>query len=274
MSEYAEGSGDLDEYCDAWPPGCLPISGTADLCNITYSRAASIAAFQDYYDFLTRMYLDPQYLMTPPEGGWPEITPENLKDLNKTDEVIALLRFLPYVRKHPDGTPIHSAGFCVFADWASYARDISRRPALYPASDAAKITEVPFDHVPPHVIGLVESKYHKMFLDTHLGVIYFCGTVFGYPAVISDKVEQPIKPVQDEPHDYPPKKKLIGARAAVEIVEEKHALTHEDAEAGRMVSEIFRRHGWPASQDFSREQCMADVERQIKEHYPDRFFAH
>ncbi|CAK1360700.1 unnamed protein product [Cercospora beticola] len=113
MSEHAESSGDLDEYCDDWPPGCLPISETMDLCNITYSRAATVAAFQDYYDFLTKMYLDPKYLMQPPEGGWPEITPENLKDLNKTDEVVPLLRCLPYVRKHSYGTPIHSQSLSV-----------------------------------------------------------------------------------------------------------------------------------------------------------------
>jgi len=44
------------------------------------------------------MYLRESDVIEPPEGGWPNITTDSLQDLGKTDEVISLLRHLPYIR--------------------------------------------------------------------------------------------------------------------------------------------------------------------------------
>lgn len=35
-------------------------------------------------------------IAVPPESGWPDM--ENIRELNKTDEVINLLRHIPYTR--------------------------------------------------------------------------------------------------------------------------------------------------------------------------------
>jgi hypothetical protein len=62
----------------------------------SYSRDETIAAVMDYYQFLTKMpFLEPSDILYPPPEGWPQITKERLA--KKSDEVIELLRHLPYV---------------------------------------------------------------------------------------------------------------------------------------------------------------------------------
>jgi hypothetical protein len=67
----------------------------------TYSRDECVAAFREYYAFLASMFMDPTFIIEPPADGWAEITPEVMSDLGKTDEVIDLLRHLPYIRQAP-----------------------------------------------------------------------------------------------------------------------------------------------------------------------------
>lgn len=86
----------------------LSISETQDLCNISYSREATIAALKDYFLFLTELYLDPEQVAFSPKEGWEEITITNMRPLGKTDEVIQLLRHLPYIKSSGlghDSTP-------------------------------------------------------------------------------------------------------------------------------------------------------------------------
>lgn len=117
-----------------------PLSEAApDLYNITYSRETTIAAIKDYYEFLTKMcvrpacarsqsivqvypipktllitllylrYMDLGDIATPPEGGWPDM--EHIRELGKSDEVIELLRFLPYTR--PSGREGEAHGMLI-----------------------------------------------------------------------------------------------------------------------------------------------------------------
>lgn len=88
--------------------GLLDISETVDLRNLSYSRADTIAAFEDYYKFLKLMYLDEDIVTFPPEGGWPEITTESMQNLGKTDEVVALLRHIPYIQVSANRKKTHS----------------------------------------------------------------------------------------------------------------------------------------------------------------------
>ena len=55
---------------------------------VGFNRDATVAAIRDYYHFLTKMYLDEDRIMEPPPGGWPNMTPETMSPLGKTDEVI------------------------------------------------------------------------------------------------------------------------------------------------------------------------------------------
>jgi len=42
-----------------------------ELSDIAYSRDATIAAFRDYYQFLTKMYLKESDVIEPPEDAGP-----------------------------------------------------------------------------------------------------------------------------------------------------------------------------------------------------------
>jgi hypothetical protein len=88
---------------------------------MTFSRYECIAAVRDYYQFLAKMFMDESRIMEPPPGGWPNITPRALSALNKTEEVVSLLRHLPYiddsdVDNHPQCIP-----FTTFANWNTLA---------------------------------------------------------------------------------------------------------------------------------------------------------
>lgn len=85
-----------EDECDS-DTGLLAISETEDLCNISYSRDATVTAFKEYFQFLTQMYLDPEHVVYPPDDGWPEITTASMQGFHKTDEVVDLLRHLPDV---------------------------------------------------------------------------------------------------------------------------------------------------------------------------------
>ena len=67
----------------------------------SYSRAEVVAAVQDFYELLIQLpYIDTNALSFAPMGGWSGVNAEVLRSRGKTEEVIELLRHLPYLR-HP-----------------------------------------------------------------------------------------------------------------------------------------------------------------------------
>lgn len=114
----SDNDSDVPECDCASESGLLSISETLDLCNISYSREATIAAFKEYFLFLTELYLDPEQIVFPPEEGWEEITITNMQPLGKTDKVIELLRHLPYIKPSGlchDSTPYTRATMIPFS---------------------------------------------------------------------------------------------------------------------------------------------------------------
>jgi hypothetical protein len=91
-----------------------------------FDRDATVAAIRDYYHFLTKMYLDGDRIMEPPPGGWPDITPEIMRPLKKSDAVVDLLRHLPYI--NDSGTRndqrVHMVPYGPSAVWPDMARDL------------------------------------------------------------------------------------------------------------------------------------------------------
>jgi hypothetical protein len=63
-----------------------------------YGRQEIITGLTDFYSFLSTLpYVKPSAVLTPPTNGWPNITRENFSQLGKNDEVINLLKHLPYI---------------------------------------------------------------------------------------------------------------------------------------------------------------------------------
>jgi hypothetical protein len=163
------------------------------LNEISYSRDAVVAAVRDYYGFLVDMYLPKSQVLQAPDGGWPSITSDTWTDFGKSDEVIALLRHLPYIFNtnyaEADGAPK-----CKFADWQSLTRITDgRQIKILTEIDAGE------GDVPAHMVGL--TLRHRdvpsvILLDTELGVVYWpeCPGPIKY----SSAREQ----LMDDPYDW------------------------------------------------------------------------
>lgn len=93
---------------------------------VGFDRDATVAAVRDYYHFLTKMYLEADRIMEPPPGGWPDITPESMRPLGKTDAAVDLLRHLPYI--DDSGTRndqrVHIVPYGPSAVWPDIARGL------------------------------------------------------------------------------------------------------------------------------------------------------
>ncbi|KAL8831395.1 MAG: hypothetical protein Q9170_005309 [Blastenia crenularia] len=64
-----------------------------------YSRTEIITAITEFYSLLVALpYISPDALVFPPMEGWPGVKVDDLRARGKTNEVIELLRHLPYLR--------------------------------------------------------------------------------------------------------------------------------------------------------------------------------
>jgi hypothetical protein len=146
------------------------------LCEVSYSREATIAAVSDYFDFLASMYVKKSAILRPPEGGWPGMTVGGFQKVavEKTDEAIALLRHLPYLARLPDGSDIVAGPPGTgFFSW----RDLACCQVLSAPFVTRFMTEGLWDLweglVPRHIIGLARGNCAHFWLDTRLGIIYW-----------------------------------------------------------------------------------------------------
>lgn len=63
----------------------------------SYSREEAVAAIRGFYEFFTKTpSLNPSDIAYPPPEGWPEINASTMAGLNKNEDVIDLLKHLPY----------------------------------------------------------------------------------------------------------------------------------------------------------------------------------
>ena len=70
----------------------------------SYPRDEVIAAIQDFYELLIRLpYVEPDALILPPKEGWSGVNIQELERRGKTEEVVELLRHLPYLRSAAPG---------------------------------------------------------------------------------------------------------------------------------------------------------------------------
>lgn len=126
----------------------------------TYSREAAISAITDLYESLTTLlYVEPTDILYPPPGGWPHITQENeaFASLNKTDEVIELLRHLPYLDSRRNQWYIRP--------WSTACDYVNKDPRKY-------LPVVPDEfEFPPWVITLTDSGRYgqSLIFDTSDG---------------------------------------------------------------------------------------------------------
>jgi hypothetical protein len=266
------------------------------LSEISYSHEAAVAAISDYFDFLAKMYLDESAILRPPEGGWPEITPDRLQGLGKTDEVIMLLRHIPYLRTDIDnGKSEAEAGpsGVRFYSWIEHIRNVTRPGGngLETLEDAKIMTE-PIDYmeaglIPPNIVGLITTKQDLWLLDTQLGVVYW----HTCPIWLSTRSWR--QRIEDDPLEYAPEdqadwrnepawaitdffevlkdqfRQLRSIPLSPTVVLDPEGVSQDPEVQGALslAQAVYREHGWPDLDRYRKKECLKAVRERLTERY-------
>ena len=134
--------------------------------NPVYSRDKCVAVIRDFYEFLTSMFMDPTFIVEPPPGGWPSIDADAMRELGKTDEVVDLLRHLPYIANNVSAEGLPG---CNFYKWTVAIDDL--RADKTDAECISLFTEGCEDQfgakLPGYCVGLVEMGLDRLDRDMY-----------------------------------------------------------------------------------------------------------
>ncbi|KAH6699845.1 hypothetical protein BKA61DRAFT_647087 [Leptodontidium sp. MPI-SDFR-AT-0119] len=255
--------------------------------DIAYSREATIGAVRDYYQFLVELYLDDSEIIEPPKGGWPAISREFQHVFGKSDEVIALLRDLPYIRENSPiptrNDPPQGSSGCYWADWQKLAADSAE--AANAGEDMGEfgenlkgMSELWLEDVPDHVVGLTfgdSYNAHTFLLDTKFGVVHWpdsCGG--GHHQTNVDNDPSFIEPVWGVDEHAPENEEWRSSSPAWSIPDFFKLLKKQYRELKWIPINaregIFRQHGWASEEGgiYRKRECLAAVKAALEEHFP------
>ncbi|KAI5357710.1 hypothetical protein Slin15195_G035870 [Septoria linicola] len=261
---------------------------------VTYSSTDAIEAISRYYQFLIDLYLNKNDVEYPPEGGWPEITVENMRPLGKTDAVVELLKHIPYATWQGVGErKANVAGAVHFQPWATRARlatssgwDVETEKLMTEGAD--------YEHIPASVIGICnnESNQDHFLLDTALGLMcYSSGCPQGMKQHPLFKPLQTLHPVAFFPEDevdwrdqpvwpiatfFELLKDEFKGLNFVSINSQRVLIAPRSNAGGYTdvliptVRAVFREHGWPHP-EYDKDTCLSAVRRAIEDQHPDLY---
>ncbi|XPS91876.1 hypothetical protein M3J09_001285 [Ascochyta lentis] len=149
-----------------------------------YSRDECIVAVSDFYDFVGKMFMDVQSsIIYPPSDGWPNMTPEVMGCLGKNEEVISLLRHLPYLEdkpysERPDCLPneCRPLGWKTTVDNLKDGEEDNEGVLFQTEGQVHRFG----DRIPKHCVGLMDvvtesgdGIQNVMLLDVENGLVYW-----------------------------------------------------------------------------------------------------
>lgn len=254
---------------------------------VEFSQDETIAVIHDYYQFLTKMYLDEAYVVEPFSDGWPDINNRSYT-LDKSKQVIALLKHLPYIKfTNDDSIDAETGPNCMCADWQSIFQRAADRKTVMAATEGPDLSE----NIPKSVIGLTwgDNYTPKFLLDVKFGTVQW----YNSPGKVSD---EPInEPIQDDPYDYFTDEEEAEWRAEgetwaipdffEELKEHFRQLDFVPLSGRRVVDvwksapddyqemlvgvkDVYRKHAWPDLGEYDKNECLKAVDKFIGEGYP------
>lgn len=145
-----------------------------------FDQGECINAVTGFYHFLTELpYVQPDQVLHPPSGGWPNITKDLLAPMGKSDEVVDLLRHLPYIHVATERQPWEPS-----KEWAQVApstylidyrgdglRDMMAKGEKF--NEYYECVQPPWFSPPAHVVSLTTGKKAGdwLLLDTSDGIV-------------------------------------------------------------------------------------------------------
>lgn len=263
-----------------------------ELDEVSYSESASVTAISDFFNFLTKMYLDEGTVEWPPEGGWPTMTANAMGSMEKSDRVVSLLRQLPYMHDKSDGVqrPQGLPG-AAFWNWKDNVKD--DEPLDPTAVEEIKILTEDFlcEVTTPDLIGLLEGGRDEntvILLDTKYGIAYWPEC----PSEIRDETDQeqvrdnPDAWISQEEADWRCDAPAWTIPAFFALVQKQYEQLRfipinsrqvinswsgysDSGEMEIMLQDIYREHGWPDLGTYRKEECIQAVTKALTEQYPD-----
>jgi hypothetical protein len=262
------------------------------LNEVSYSESASVTAIRDFFEFLTKMYLDEETVEWPPEGGWPTITRNAFGSMDKSDRVISLLRQLPYMQDDSDGVQRpQMLPDATFWNWKDNIKD--NEPLDPKQVKEVKILTEDFlcEITTPDIIGLLEGGRDDntiILLDTRYGIAYWPEC----PSEIRDETGR--GQIQDDSDAWASQEEADWrCDAPAWTIPDFFAMLREqfeqlrfipvnsrqvvnswcgysdDSEIETMLQGIYREHGWPDLENYRKEECIQAVKQALAEQYPD-----
>lgn len=207
----------------------------------------------------------------------------------------------------PDRYVHIAAAFCQFEDWARRAQDIATLPRPLSSDDidsTLRVTQGIREHIPPYVVGLVNTKDFQILLDTKFGIVYFIGPDatpgLTRKAASTDELYPVIKAM---PCEYAPEEEEewrggqgpcawkisdffsllkhhfrqsnyvslpLWGRGTWEVVEnfdgEEYLQEWQTVLVLPRVRDIFGGCGWPDLERYRKDECIIAVKRVVEEH--------
>lgn len=265
-----------------------------ELDEVSYSREATIAAFRDYYQFLTRMFLPEDRVLEPPAGGWPSITKEKLRFLGKNDEVFELMRNLPYLSGETLLAP-HAQ----VADWPFMldASPFTQRPFHEAEVEGMRVITdgLDWEDVPSSAFG-ISCGEDCFILDTKFGVVFWDSA----PGEVTDTAAR--EPIVEDFFDCTPENehgwrcnKAWAIADFFEVLKNRYRILkylplHEyrieewfdqyengDGPNGsrpflRAIRQVYQEYGWPDTSVYKKQECMDALDKMIKSRFPKQDF--
>lgn len=162
--------------------------------NPAYDRDATIAALADYFELIQKIALPADSVVYPPAGGWSWPADTSFSP-PKSEEVIDLMRHLPYFRKPDEWDSVCMYEQCGVQGYSNF----------YGEGPHDIDPWVEYTTLPPHVlmIGKPEGRDgHHVFFDTERGTWTICDFTVGSAittslAVDLDDIENPVTRMLD-----------------------------------------------------------------------------
>ena len=207
-------------------------------------REELVSELTSFYEFLVGLHLPTDALKRPPPGGWPSINQEQLGYLNKDDDVIDVLKHIPYIRQDEDLEPYQIYEHCVcndftgvfFEQYSKDYKDVDITEPFQEEIDSCIVTLARpesrdgwfiFYHTAQHTIEMVDYQVGKRSRDYEVKEFF---------EMMKDEFRK-LRIIPVHPSDV-----QIGTK---------------DDEA-EQLRDVFWRHGWP-SERFEKDDCLTEV---------------